>query len=148
MKRLLLAAIFGLLTFAASASTPVQINNILPVCPGSIVTVQWVCYDYTTCGVTLTSPVYNATPGAVYDLDNPTTWGGAKPPSYSLYAAIVCVDCGGGIITCLPPVFSMPTPCGPTAVGPIPVPCCPGSVSANFVAGGGGGIAYVLNIQP
>jgi len=148
IKKLLLAALFGLLGFAASANNRIQINNLLPPCPGVNVTVQWVCYDFATCAVTLTSPVYTATSGAIYDLDDPITWGGTPPPSYSLYAAIICIDCGGGKITCLPTVFTMATPCGPTSVGPVPVPCCPGSFAADILGGGGGGVCFNLNIHP
>ena len=144
MKKLLLAALLGLFSFAASANNKIDITNLMAACPGANITVQWVCYDFSTCAVTLTSPVYSAVTGTVYDLDDPTTWGGIKPPSYSLYAAIVCIDCPP--VFCLPTIFTLPGICGPTSAGPLMTPCC-GSFGADITSGGGG-ICFHLTIHP
>jgi hypothetical protein len=146
MKRLLLSAFLGVICFAAKANNKVSINNGL--CPGLIVTVQFVQYEIGPCTNNGTSPVYTPTPGQIYDLDDPNVWLPTTLQSYQTYSAIICVTCPGFPPVCLPPVGIGPNPtCDPAVAGPVAISCCSGSVTAK-VSSGGGGCSYNLDILP
>ena len=147
MKKLVLAALLGMFSLAASANNVIGINNIMPASCNSLITVQFVQHDFALCTNNGTSPVYPATPGATFNLDDQRVWGTTLLQSYQLYGVIVCITCPGFPTICLPEIFVMPTPCGPTFTPPVPTPCC-GGMAADIMAGGGGGVCFQLNIHP
>lgn len=157
MKKLILVAMLGLFGFAASANNKITIVNDMPGCASNI-TVQFYAYQEGTCIFDIASPVYSVPstpgPGAVYDLCDPSTW---LPltlwmPSYETFTAIVCITCPGFPPVCLPEIFIDMNPahaCVTTpAAGPVPIKCCPGSLSANVIGGLGGGSCFELHIHP
>jgi hypothetical protein len=146
MKKLLLAALLGMFSLAASANNVIGINNFMPAC-GAQITVQFVQHDFTTCANNGLSPVFLATTGSTYNLDDKALWAPVPLQSYQLYGVIVCITCPGFPTICLPEIFVMPGICGPMTTGPIPTPCC-GTIAADIVAGGGGGVCFTLNIHP
>jgi len=95
MKKLLLVAMLGLFSLAASANNRIQINNMLPMCPGAIVTVTFVQYEIGPCTNHGNSPAYPANTGAIYDLDDPNVWLPTVWQSYQTYSAIICITCPG-----------------------------------------------------
>ncbi len=147
MKKLVLVGLLGIFGFVAKANNCIVTNNILPAPCDAYVTIQFVEHDFVTCANNGLSPVYPGNSGIVYNLDKQITWGSTPLLSYQLYGVIVCLTCPGLPAICLPEIFVMPTPCGPTMAGPVITPCC-GPFAADITAGGGGGVNYTLNIHP
>ena len=151
MKKLVLAAMLSLFGYAASAAAGavVQFKNALPPCPGAIVTVQFI--EYTpppACINNGLSPVYPATNGAIYDLNNPATWAPTPLLGGQTYSAIVCITCPGLPAFCLPPVGIGPgATCDPPSIRSTPTPCC-GTIAVDAIPVGGPPINYVLFIHP
>jgi len=148
MKKLLLAALLGGFSFAASANNRVDVNNMIPASCGASVTVQFVQYEIGPCTNHGYSPVYGvpvAGPSPIWDLDDPMTWLPTKLQSYQTYSAIICVTCPGLPPICLPPVGINPPTCDPSVVGPVPY-CC-GNMVVD-VTSGGGPVCFHINIHP
>lgn len=133
MKKLFLAAAFGLLGFAVNAQ-PVNVNNAMPPSPCATITVQFVALD-AACNPIQYSKVITMPSGAsVYDMRDPAVWApAAPPPPYptSQFAALVCATCPGLPAVCLPLVG---VPCFPPHQGPLPLRCCPGDLQADWPA--------------
>jgi hypothetical protein len=151
MKKLLLVAMLGLFSLAASANMKVLLKSTLPACAGMTVTVQFVAYQEGSCIYDITSPVYPYVPGAVYDLCDPTTWFPSVlwMPSYETFTAIICVQCAGMVSPfCLPAVgldCNPPHACFLLSVAPVPFAgCCFPTLGADCTVGGGGGACMTL----
>jgi len=148
MKKLLLAALLGMFSFAASANNRVDLNNLLPACPGMFMTVQFVQYEIGPCTNHGYSPVYPlpiAGPSPIWDLDNPSTWLPTVLQSYQTYSAIITINCPGVPPIVLPPVGINPPTCDPIAIGPVRY-CC-GNLMVD-VSSGGGPVCFHINVHP
>jgi len=147
MKKLLLSALFGILSFATFANSRGTITDLLG-CPGVTMTVQFIQYQPGICTNNGMSPVYPVVAGQIYDLDKPATWLPTILLSYQSYSAIICITCPGLPPICLPPVgiLASAPPCDPTTVGPVPIPCCGGVANVTNNPPGGGGLCWNLDV--
>ncbi len=156
MKKLLLASLLGLVSFATSANNVVGVvlDPKFQVCKGTTVTVQFVAYMEQVCTVDIYSPVYPV-PGT-YNLDAVTTWlpNTLAMPSYETFSAIICIQCPGmSAPFCLPAVGIDMVPghaCDPAQTQSVQVQgnCCTPTIGANVVGGGGGGTCFTLTVTP
>lgn len=154
MKKLLLAAMFGMVSFAALANNKVAValGNI-STCNGTQITVQFLSYQEGSCIFDIASPVYPV-PGT-YDLNDPALWapGVLWMPSYEAYSAVIGIQCiGMSAPFYLPPVGIDMVPghnCDPATTPSQPVPgnCCTPSISADVVGGGKGGVCFTLTVN-
>ena len=144
MKKLFLAGLFGLLSFAVKAQI-INVQNSMPASPCAVISVWFVAsHPGSGCpSVDKSATLILHQGNNQFNLSNPAIWAPAPPPPAGCqFSATVCATCPGLGPVCLP---LLGAPCYSPHQGPVTLPCCPNTIQAIWTSSVP---PYQLIIQP